>query len=157
MFNNREEEAKREKDCERKAKYAFLVAAIKGRDQPSPSHPIPGLKTTTPHPAPNLASDAASQDTGQRMPEPMAPHKSMPNLWSMGTLEDGLFPGTPWHHWGGPHLPDLESGISTGMPWCPSGDPHFSPEPQPNPMRVVPMAGPRFQPPSPCPRHELGT
>ena len=35
MFNNREEEAKREKDCERRAKYAFLAAAIKGRDQPS--------------------------------------------------------------------------------------------------------------------------
>ena len=30
VFNNREEEAKREKDHERKAKYAFLVAAIKG-------------------------------------------------------------------------------------------------------------------------------
>ena len=30
MFNNREEEAKREKEHERKAKYAFLVAAIKG-------------------------------------------------------------------------------------------------------------------------------
>ena len=35
VFSNREEEAKREKDRERKAKYAFLAAAIKGRDQPS--------------------------------------------------------------------------------------------------------------------------
>ena len=48
VFNNREEEAKREKDHERKAKYAFLAAVIKGRDQPGPSHPRPGLKTN-PH------------------------------------------------------------------------------------------------------------
>ena len=51
------------------------------------------------------------------MPKPVAPHKSKPNLWSVGTLEDGLSPGMPWHPWGGPHLPDLESGMSTGMPW----------------------------------------
>ena len=47
--------------------------------------------------------------------------------------------------------------MSTGSPWHPWGDPHFSPKPQPNPMRVVPMTGPRFQSPSLCPRHELGT
>ena len=64
VFNNREEEAKREKERERKAKYAFLAAAIKGRDQPGPSHPRTGLKSLPP----NLdhASDATSQDTGQR-------------------------------------------------------------------------------------------
>ena len=45
VFNNREEESKREKECERKAKYAFLAAAIKERDQPGPSHPRTGLKT----------------------------------------------------------------------------------------------------------------
>ena len=61
MFNNREEETKREKDHKRKAKYVFLVAAIKGRDQPGPSHPRLGLKTP-----PDPASDATSQDTGQR-------------------------------------------------------------------------------------------
>ena len=44
VFNNREEEAKREKEPERKAKYAFLVAAIKGRDQPGPSLPEWGLR-----------------------------------------------------------------------------------------------------------------
>ena len=37
--------------------------------------------------------------------------------------------------------------MSTGSPWHPWGDPHFSPKPQPNPMRVVPMTGPRFQSP----------
>ena len=47
--------------------------------------------------------------------------------------------------------------MSTGSPWHPWGDPHFSPKPQPNPMRVVPMTGPRFQSPSPCPEHKLGT
>ena len=44
VFNNREEEAKREKEHERKAKYALLAAAIKERDQPGPSHPRTGLK-----------------------------------------------------------------------------------------------------------------
>ena len=43
VFNNKEE-AKRKKEHERKAKYAFLVAAIKGRDQVGPSHPRMGLK-----------------------------------------------------------------------------------------------------------------
>ena len=61
VFNNREEEAKREKDRKRKAKYAFLVAAIKGRDQPSPSDPRPGLRNPL-----DPASDATSQDPGQR-------------------------------------------------------------------------------------------
>ena len=68
MFNNREEEAKREKDRKRKAKYAFLVAAIKGRDQPSPSHPKVGLKIPW-----DPASDATSQDTGQRHAQTRGP------------------------------------------------------------------------------------
>ena len=68
MFDNREEEAKREKERERKAKYAFLVAAIKGRDQPGPSHPRTGLNTT-----PDPASDAPSQDTGQRHAQTQGP------------------------------------------------------------------------------------
>ena len=44
VFNDREEEAKREKERERKAKYR--AAAIKERDQPGPSHPRTGLKTS---------------------------------------------------------------------------------------------------------------
>ena len=40
--------------------------------------------------------------------------------------------------------------MSTEMPWRPWGDPQFSPEPQPNTTRVIPMTEPRFQPPSPC-------
>ena len=155
MFNNREEEAKREKERERKAKYAFLAAAIKGRDQPGPSHPRTGLKTCPP--TQTLLPMQPVRTLGKGMPKPMAPHRSMPNLWPMGTLGDGLSLGMPWHPWGGPHLPDLESGMSTGMPWRLWGNPHFSPEPQPNPTRVVPMTGPGFQPPGPCPEHELRT
>ena len=76
------------------------------------------------------------QDTGQRHAQTRGPLKSMPNLWPMGTLEDGVSPGMPWRLW---------------------GNLHFSPEPQPNPTRVVPMMRPRFQPPGPCPKHELRT
>ena len=39
---------------------------------------------------------------GKGMPKPTAPLKSMPDLWPMGTLEDGLSPGIPWCPWGGP-------------------------------------------------------
>ena len=154
MFNNSEEEAKREKERERKAKYAFLAAAIKGGDQAGPSHPRTGLKN--PPPATLLPMQPV-RTLGKGMPKPAAPNKSMPNLWPVGSLEDGLSPGMPWHPCGGPHLPDLESGMSTGMPWHLLGNPHFSPELQPNPTRVVPMMGPGFQPPGPCPEHELRT
>ena len=64
VFDTREEEAKREKERERKAKYAFLAAAIKGRDQPGPSHPRTGLKTCPP--TRTLLPMQTSQDTGQR-------------------------------------------------------------------------------------------
>ena len=59
VFNNREEEAKREKDRERKAKYVLLAAAIKRRDQPGPNHPRLELKNP-----PDPASHATSHDTG---------------------------------------------------------------------------------------------
>ena len=143
----------REKDHERTAKYAFLAAAIKGRDQPGPSYPRTGLKTSPQ----TLLLMQPVRTLGKVMPKPAAPHKSMPSLWPMGTLEDRLSPGMPWHPWGGPHFPDLESGRSTGTPWHLWRNPHFSPEPQPNPTKVVPMTGPGFQPLSPCPEHELGT
>ena len=32
---------------------------------------------------------------GEGIPEPTAPLKSMPDLWPIGTLEDGLPPGAP--------------------------------------------------------------
>lgn len=39
VFNNREDEAKKEKDRKRRAKYAFLAAAIREQDQPSQNPP----------------------------------------------------------------------------------------------------------------------
>ena len=48
---------------------ALLVATIKGRDQSGPSLPRLGLKTHPPAPA----SDAASQDTGQRHAQTRGP------------------------------------------------------------------------------------
>ena len=72
MFNNSEEEAKREKERERKAKYAFLAAAIKGGDQAGPSHPRTGLKNP---PLRDPASDATSQDTGQRHAQTCGPQQ----------------------------------------------------------------------------------
>ena len=93
MFNNREEEARREKDRERKAKYAFSVAAIKGRDQPSPSHPRPGLKIP---PGPCFLCNQSGH-WAKACPNPQSPRKGVPDLWPMGTLEDGLSPGMAWH------------------------------------------------------------
>lgn len=45
------------------------MAAIKGRDQPGPSHPRLGLTT---NPAPDPASDATGRDTGQKQARPAA-------------------------------------------------------------------------------------
>ena len=39
VFNNREDEAKKEKDHKRRAKYAFLAAAIREPDQPGQNPP----------------------------------------------------------------------------------------------------------------------
>ena len=61
-FNNREEEAKRGKGCERKAKYAFLAAAVKI----SPAQVIPDWNLRPPCPSTDPISDATSQNTGQR-------------------------------------------------------------------------------------------
>ena len=81
VFNNREEEAKREKERERKAKYALLAAAIKGRDQPGPSHPRTGFKT--PHPRTLLPMQRV-QDTGQRHAHTHGPPKACPTCGQWG-------------------------------------------------------------------------
>ena len=75
VFNNREEEAKKEKERERKAKYAFLVAAIKGRDQAGPSHPRTGLKT--PPPGPCFRCNQLGQ-WAKACPNPRPPTKACP-------------------------------------------------------------------------------
>ena len=80
MFNNREEEAKREKDHERKAKYAFSAAAIKGRDQPSPSHPRPGLKIP---PGPCFLCNQSGH-WAKACPNPRPPTKACPTCSQWG-------------------------------------------------------------------------
>ena len=92
VFSNRRR--LREKDVREKLNMPFWRQQL--REEISPAQVIPeqGLR-----PAPSLdpASDATSQNTGQRHAQTRGPHKSMPKLWSMGTLENGLSPGTPWH------------------------------------------------------------
>ena len=107
------------------------------RDEISLAQVIPerGLRP----PPPDPASDATSQDIGQKHAQPVANGDT--GRWTVP--RDALAP------LGRSHLPDLESRMSTGTPWCPWGDPHFSPEPQPNPTRVVAMTGAGFQPPKP--------
>ena len=75
MFNNREEEAKIEKECERKAKYVFLAAAIKGRDQPGPSHPRMGLKPR-PRSRPRPCFQCRVRTLGKGMPKLAVPTKA---------------------------------------------------------------------------------
>ena len=75
VFNNREEEAKREKDHDRTAKYAFLAAAVKGRDQPGPSHPRTGLKTPPPRPCVQCNQ---SGHLAKACPNPRPPTKACP-------------------------------------------------------------------------------
>ena len=60
-----------------------MVAAIKGRDQPGPSHPRLGLTT---NPAPDPASDATGRDTGQKQAQTHGPTRAGP-------------PCGHWGHW----------------------------------------------------------
>ena len=119
---------------------------------------IPEWGLNPPHPphAPDPASNAESGHWAKACPNSRSPQKHAQPV-ANGDTERWTLPRDAWHPWGGPHLPDLESGMSTATPWHLWGNPHFSPEPQPNPTRVVPMMEPRFQPPGPCPKHELGT
>ena len=91
VFSNKEDEAKRKKERERKAKYAFLAAAVKKRDQPGPSHPRTGLKTTT-TPTPDPASDATSQDTGQRHAQTRGPPQKHAQPVASGDTERWTVP-----------------------------------------------------------------
>ena len=153
MFNNREEEAKREKERERKAKYAFLVAAVKRRDQPGPSHPRTGLKTRPPDPA----SDATSQDAGQRHAQTRGPPQKHAQPVASEDTGRWTVPRDALAPLGRSPPPRPRERNVHRDTLAPLGKSPLLPEPQPNPTRVVPMTGPRFQPPSPCPEHELGT
>lgn len=61
-------------------------------------------------------------------------------------MEDELSPGTPGTTLGRSHFLDLESGMSIGRLLVPLGK-LSSPQTQANPTIVVPVTGPRFQPP----------
>ena len=98
------------------------------REEISLAQAIPERGLRPSHPTQTMLPMQPVRTLGKGMPEPTVPYKSMPNLWPVGTLEDGLSPGTPWHPWGGPHRPDLGSGMSTGMLWHIWGHPHFSQE-----------------------------
>ena len=78
---------------------------------------------------------------GKGMPELMAPHKSMPNLPRWTVSRDVLAPlgRSP------PPRPREWNVHRDAL--APLGKSPLLPEPQPNPMRVVPMTGPGFQPP----------
>ena len=102
-------------------------------------------------------SNASSQDNGQRHAQTRSPPQKHAQPVATGDTGRWTVPRDALTPLERSHLPDLENGMSTGMPWRPWRDPHTSLEPQPNPMRVVPMMGPGFQPPSPCPEYELGT
>ena len=114
VFNNTEEEAKRKKNVREKLNMPLWWQQLKEEISLAQVIPEQGLRH---HPTPpTLLPMQPVRTLGKGMPKPAPSHKSMPNLWLVGTLEDGLSLGTPWHPWGGPHLPDLESGMSTGMP-----------------------------------------
>ena len=143
----------------RKAKYSFLATAVKGRDQLGPSHPRMGLKTPPPTPTPSLdpVSNATSQATWKRHAQARSPPQKYVQPVASGDAGRWAVPRNALAPLGRSPPPRLESGTSTGTPWHLWGDPHFSPELHPSSMRVVPMMGLGFQPPSPCPKHKLGT
>ena len=138
MFNNREEEAKREKDPERKAKSALLVAANKGRDQPGPSHPRLGLKSP-PRPAPGPCFRCnQSGPWAKACPNPWPPTKACPTCgqwgyWKMDCPQG--CPGTP-----------VEVPISqTWRVECPQGCPGASGEIPTSPQNPSPTLRELFQ------------
>ena len=132
VFNNREEEARREKECERKAKYAFLAAAIKGRNQPGPSHPRTGLRTPPPR---TLLPVQPVRTLGKGMPKLMAPTKACPTCghWKMDCPKG--HPGPPGE-------------VPTSQTWrveCPQGHPGASGEIPTSPQNPSPTLQKLFQ------------
>ena len=63
------------------------------REEISPAQVIPDWDLRPPQ---TLLPMQPVRTLDKGMPEPVGPDKLIPNLWSVGTLEDGLSPGTPW-------------------------------------------------------------
>ena len=112
VFNNREEEAKREKEREIKAKYALLAAAIK---EISLAQVIPkqGLRLV---PGPCFRCNQSGH-WAKACPNPRPPTKACPTCGQWGHWKMDCprgCPGTP----GEVPTSQIWSGMSTGTPWC---------------------------------------
>ena len=108
-------------------------------------------------PTPDPASDATSQDTEKRHAQSHSPPKKHAQPVASGDTGRWTVPRDALAPLGrSPPPRPGEWSVHRDTLAC-RGHLHFSPEPQSSPTRVVPMTGPRFQPPSPCPERELGT
>ena len=158
MFNNKEE-AKRKKEHERKAKYAFLAAAIKKRDQPGPSHPRMGLKTPSPPPAPppDTASNATGQDTGQRHAQTRGPPQKHAQPVASGDTGRWTVPRGALMplEWSPPPRPGEWNAHRDAL--VPLGKPPLLPRTPAQHYKSCSNDGAWVPTPSPCPEHELGT
>ena len=83
---------------------------------------------------------------GKGMPKPTAPHKTMPNLWPVGTLEDGLSPP--------PRPGEWNVHRDTLVPLGKFPLLHRTPA---QPYKSCSNDGARVPAPWPCPKHELRT
>ena len=93
---------------------------------------------------------------GKGMPKPVAPHKSMPNLWPMGTLEDALSPHAlaPLGR-SPPPRPGEWNAHRDAL--APLGKPPLLPRTPAQHYESCSNDGAWVPTPSPCPEHELGT
>ena len=118
IFNNREEEAKKEKENKRKAKYALFAAAIQEKNSTplaiNLGPPVWDLTLQAP------ASDATKRDT-VLSPAPIpATHQTLPQLQTMGPLENGLSSDTTHQISGSTPGPTaMGQEPDSGGPWDP--------------------------------------
>ena len=138
----------------RKAKYAFLVAAIKGRDQPGPSHPRTGLKTA---PSPDSASDATSQDAGQRHAPTRSPSQKHAQPVANGDTGRWTVPRDALAPLGRSSPPRPGEWNVHRDALAPLGKPPLLPRTLAQPYKSGSNDGAQFQSPGPCPKHELRT
>ena len=130
----------------------FWQQQLRDEIQPSTSHHRPELKI----PPPDLASDATSWDTRQRHAQTHSPPQKHARPVANGDTGRWIVPRDTLVPLGRSLTPRLGGWNVHRDTLVPLGRfPHL-PDSQPNPMRVVPMMGPGFQPPGPCRRHEFG-
>ena len=108
-------------------------------------------------PTPDPASDATSQDTEKRHAQSHSPPKKHAQPVASGDTGRWTVPRDALAPLGRSPPPRPREWNVHRDALAPLGKSPLLPEPQPNPMRVVPMTGPGFQPPGQCSEHELGT